>query len=255
MRILVSIPTLGLRPESLRLTLASLRLFLPGADLEIRTPNPELLMPYSIVAEDGLSIIADESDQRGAILNSWKSGKFDWYTWINDDDFALAGVKNGEALAQSLNESNFPLVIFGDLTVMDDLETRRIATPRIVNTWLLASGADYVPGLLTFINNASLRVLMDEEKNSRALRNSFDYHWWLQLARAGAVFKHSRSSHAIWRDHPNARTQVEIPLSQIETEYLKSIYLPSPMNIPIIRVINSSAAKIFARTFSNRTKR
>jgi len=255
MRILVSIPTLGLRPDSLRLTIASLRLFLPEADLEIITPNTERLIESSILEEQGISIIADDSDQRGAILKSWKLGNFDWYTWINDDDFALAGVKSGVALAQNLNESNYPLVIFGDLTVMSDLETKRIATPRFINTWLLASGSDYVPGLLTLINKASLEVLIREENNSKALRNSFDYHWWLQLAQAGAIFKHSRSSHAIWRDHPNARTQIEIPHSLMETEFIKSYYLPFVLKIPIIRTINSLTARILARLLSNRIKK
>jgi hypothetical protein len=232
-----------------------LNLFLPEADIVISTPNPEFLSEFLPPGRKQLKVIKDDSDQRGAILNSWRLGGFDWYTWINDDDFALAGIKHAVNLAESINYTAIPVVIYGNLSIMSERGVRRVRTPRFLNTWLLASGSDYVPGLLTLINNASLKVLLENEHQTRKLRNSFDYHWWLQLAKSKAKFQHTNSSHGVWRDHPNARTQTEIPLSKMETNYLQLSYLPFALRIPIVRTINALFAKTAAKLLSIQKRR
>lgn len=251
MKILVTIPTLGLRLDTLKMTITSLLAFIPEAMIEIRTPNPNLVSDLRVVEKESIEIKLDESDQRSAILNSWNKGDFDWYTWINDDDFALAGVEKAVGLLKTYQKSLSPQVIYGNLAIMDHFEIRKIKTPKFINTWLLASGADYVPGVLTFINRASSEILIFEEKRTRALRNSFDYQWWLQLADSNAHFHHSEAIHAIWRDHPLARTRLEMPDSQEETEFLKGYYLPNFLKKPGLSKVNTVTAKIIAKLSAN----
>lgn len=255
MRILVTIPTLGQRPESLIMTIASLKVFLPEASIQIRTPNAALLGALLIGEQAEVSIIEDNDDQRGSILNSWRDSDFDWYGWINDDDFALAGVAGAAKLVSKYKDTNLPIVVYGDLVVMTDNGVKKIPTPRRINKWLLSSGADYVPGLLTFINKASVRLLLSEDTNAPKLRNSFDYYWWLKLAKDGASFIHSCSSHAIWRDHVGARTRIEVPLSNSETKLIKNYFLPSILKFPLVYTANAHLAKIIAKMLSRRLVR
>ena len=88
---LVTIPTLGARIDSLKLTLASIREFIPFAEIDIRTPNVNLESEIIHYLNNKTRVVVDDSDQALAIINSWNVNPNNWCTWINDDDFALYG--------------------------------------------------------------------------------------------------------------------------------------------------------------------
>lgn len=248
MKILITIPTLGSRPESLQMAVWSIRTFLPEAQIEIRTPYTAKLVESEIqIKNNNIRFVSDAGDQRAAILNSWGESNFDWYAWLNDDDFALAGVNNVLSKMEIWKNMYLPVVIYGDFSEMNEKTIKRIHTPVQVNRWMLSSGSNYVPGLLTFLNRPAVETLTRMSNGAIQYKNSFDYHWWLQLASTDSKFIHTGSCHAVWRMHAEARTQLESKASENETLHLKRLYRNRIQNFPLFRHLNTFSAKSIAK--------
>jgi len=246
----VTIPTLGTRINSLKFTLASIREFIPFAEIDIRTPNVNLESEIIYYLNEKTRVVVDDSDQALSIINSWNEKPNNWYTWINDDDFALYGFSEAISLMSKFNFETRPLVIYGDLVIMSKQETSRIKTPKRISKWLLSAGSNYIPGVLTVVNAEAVKIITQSSLKGGLLRNSFDYQWWLQLADVNALFRHSRACHAAWRDHPGARTKVEFTFSKLENAMLKNISASNISNFKFADKINSILVKIIAKMLS-----
>ena len=247
---LVTIPTLGTRIDSLKFTLASIREFIPFAEIDIRTPNVNLESEIIHFLNDKTRVVVDDSDQALAIINSWNVNPNNWCTWINDDDFALYGFSEAISLMSKFNFETRPLVIYGDLVIMSKQKTFRIKTPKRISKWLLSAGSNYIPGVLTVVNAEAVKIITQSSLREGLLRNSFDYQWWLQLSDANALFRHSGACHAAWRDHPGARTKVELTFSKSETAKLKNFHANRISKFKFTEKINSILAKIVAKILS-----
>lgn len=222
--------------------------FLPEAHIEIRSPYSENVLESGIqIDNDRIKLVSDAGDQRVSILNSWSGSEFDWYAWLNDDDFALAGVNNVLPKMEIWKDRDIPVVIYGDFLEMSDKAVRNIRTPIHINQWLLSCGSDYVPGLLTFLNRPAVEILGSMSHGAIPYKNSFDYLWWLQLASVGSKFIHTGSSHAVWRLHASARTQMESDASASETAHLKKMFRKGIHTFPIFNQFNTFFAKLIAK--------
>ena len=249
---LVTIPTLGTRINSLKFTLASIREFIPFAEIEIRTPNAKLESEIIHYLDDKTRVVVDDAEQALAIINSWSANTNNWCTWINDDDFALYGFFAAISLMSKFNFETKPLVIYGDLVIMSKQKTYRIKTPKRISKWLLSAGTNYIPGILTVVNAEAVKIITQSSLKEGLLRNSFDYQWWLQLTDANALFRHTGACHAAWRDHPGARTKVELTFSKLETAKLKNFHASKISKYKFAEKINSFSAKVVAKILSLR---
>ena len=247
---LVTIPTLGTRINSLKFTLASIREFIPFAEIEIRTPNVNLESEIIHYLNDKTRVVVDDAEQALAIINSWSANTNNWCTWINDDDFALYGFSAAISLMSKFNFETRPLVVYGDLVIMSRQKTYRIKTPKRISKWLLSAGSNYIPGVLTVVNAEAVKIITQSSLKEGLLRNSFDYQWWLQLTDANALFRHTGACHAAWRDHPGARTKVELTFSKSETAKLKNFHSSKISNYKFAEKINSILAKVVAKILS-----
>jgi hypothetical protein len=222
--LIVTIPTLGHRPDFLLLTLDSLESLPKETRIEVSTPNLNLVkQALEGTKHESIVVFHDQADQANSILNSWERNPSTWYTWINDDDICGEFSKEDfDFLAN--NYEDFPQVFYGNLGILKNEKAYTVRTPRHLTHNILRYGGNYVPGVMTFLNQKSVNVLLHEKQNSATMRDAFDYQWWLELSKVRAQFRHTNSILGYWRDHPLARTQNEASVVKKEREFLLQKY-------------------------------
>ena len=221
-RVLLVIPTLGRRPESLRQTLRSIADQRPHrADVVVVCP-PDATEALALAAEFG-ALVADDPGGLSAAVNVGLSVARPWHeyaNWIGDDDLLTPGALATAVLA--LDEDPDAVLAFGYCDYIDDAG-RRLFTSRAGRfaPWLMTWGPDLVPqpGALFRLSAVREVGVLDE-----ALDYAMDLDLWLRLRRHGRLVN-TRTTLSSFRWHPGSTTVANRTPSLAESELVKRRYL------------------------------
>ena len=253
-RVLVVLPTLGDRLNTLAETLASVAL-----------QRDEVPLTLVVVVPAGASGARELADSYGALLvddpmqgiahaiNLGIEAAEDetYYAWIGDDDlFRPGGLK---ALRRAVESRAHAVVAFGGCDYVDDtgqvLFTNRAGR---LARWLLPWGPDLIPHPGSLIRLDAMRAVGLFEP---ALRYAMDLDMFLKLRGQGR-FVGTRTTVSAFRWHADSLTVANRDASSAEAERVKAAHLPtylrpvSPLwNVPV-RCASARAARAVSRRAS-----
>lgn len=254
-RVLVVLPTLGERIDTLRETLESVKVQRGQVNLRLVVVTPRAAKEARALAKTyGADIIDDprtgisEAINRG--IASRKNEEF--YAWIGDDDlFRPLGLKTLQSL---LDHNPEAIVAYGGCDYITD--TGRIIAVSNAGRWaqiLLNWGPDLIPhpGSMIRLDDLEAAGMFDPE-----LKYAMDLDVFLKLRRRGK-FVCTRESVSAFRWHPDSLTVANRKLSSAEASAIKRRHLPSfvrPLQFIWEVPINAASARA-ARLLNKRSSR
>lgn len=223
-KVLVVLPTLGDRIDTLRETLESVRVQREDVSLTLVVVLPSDALEARALAESFDAVIVDDPRHGiSAAINYGLAARTDesYYAWIGDDDVFRPG---GLRLLLDLLESTPRAVLaYGGCDYIDT-EGRTIAVSNAgaLAPLLLAWGPDLIPHPGTMIRLDALMAIggFDEK-----LRYAMDLDAFLKLRRYGK-FISTRRSVSGFRWHPDSLTVANRLNSSLESEAVKRSHLP-----------------------------
>ena len=221
--VVVVVPTLGERVETLRHSLASVR---AQSDVlaHLVVVVPEAATEARKIASDlGATVVDDPRRGLSAAVNAGVAARRDerFYAWLGDDDLLAEG--GLRTLADLLEAEPRAVVAYGACTYIDDAD-RTIAVSRAgdLATKILGWGPDLVPqpASLTRVD-----ALLAAGEYDESLRFAMDLDMFLRLKRHG-LFVSTKQEVAAFRWHADSLTVANRSLSLAESEKVKRRYLP-----------------------------
>lgn len=246
-RVLVILPTLGDRIDTLRETLLSINR--QGSDVELTlavVAPPSAVEARSLAAEFGAVVVDDPRAGISEAINRGIAARTDetYYAWIGDDDlFRDGGLRE---LTELIEASPNAVVAYGGCDYIDP-EGRTIAVSNAgaLALFLLPWGPDLIPhpGSLIRLDDLEAIGMFDP-----ALRFAMDLDAFLRLRSRGR-FVWTRRSVSAFRWHPDSLTVSDRSSSSREAESVKRRHTPvairwlSPMWLLPIRWASAVAAR------------
>ena len=249
--ILVILPTLGDRPETLTQTLQSVADQRAHVDVTLVLVAPESAIEARAVASEFGAVIVD--DPREGISEAINRGiaartSETYYAWIGDDDLYRPG---GLATLRGLLEGNPGAVLaYGGCDYID-AEGRTITTSNAawLAKFLLPWGPDLIPHPGAMIRLDALEAIGGFD---RSLRYAMDLDALLKLQAHGR-FVWTRKSVSAFRWHAESLTVANRGASSAEAESVKYRHLPavlrpiSPLwHVPVRWASSFAAARVSA---------
>lgn len=223
--VLVVLPTLGDRLDTLKITLDSVENQRDDLNLTLVLVTP----PGAVAARElalsmGAIVVDDPKEGISAAINHGLATRTTetYYAWVGDDDLFRDG---GLLTLRSLLEATPQAVLaFGGCDYIDR-EGRTIAVSNAgrLATFLLAWGPDLIPHPGTMIRLDSLEAIGGFD---RALKYAMDLDAFLKL-RAHGSFVWTRRSVSAFRWHAESLTVANRFASSQEAESVKRRHLPS----------------------------
>lgn len=223
-KVLVVLPTLGDRLETLEETLGTVDAQRADVDLTLALVLPARATEAAELgrAHDAV-IVEDPGTGISPAINAGIAAATDeqFYAWMGDDDlFRPRGLRT---LLELLDGSPAAVLAYGGCDYIDP-EGRIIGTSRAgrLARWLLAWGPDLIPHPGTVIRLDALRAVgcFDE-----SLRYSMDLDAFLKLRTLGP-FVSTTTSVSAFRWHPDSLTVSNRAASSAESEAVKRRHLP-----------------------------
>jgi glycosyltransferase involved in cell wall biosynthesis len=253
-KILVVLPTLGDRLETLEETLVTIDAQRAEVDLTLA-----LVLPASATAAvelgvaHGAKIVDDPRRGISHAINAGIAAATDeqFYAWMGDDDLFRPGGLG--VLRQLLENAPHAVLAYGACDYIDP-EGRVIGTSRAgkVARWLLPWGPNLIPHPGTMIR---LKALNEVGCFDDDLRYSMDLDVFLKL-RSYGDFVSTTTSVSAFRWHPDSLTVSNRAASSAESERVKQQHLPSTLRAvaPAWRLPVRWASAWAARGVSRRAK-
>lgn len=223
--VLVVLPTLGDRLDTLRETLESVQAQRADVDLTlVVVAPPSATAAREMAAEFGAVVVDDPKEGISAAINYGLAVRTteNYYAWIGDDDIYRPG---GLGVLRSILESTPKAVLaFGGCDYID-AQGRTIATSNAAGlaTFLLAWGPDLIPHPGTMIRLDDLQAIGGFDVS---LTYAMDLDAFLSLRSHGS-FAHTRRSVSGFRWHPDSLTVANRLASSRESEAVKRRHLPA----------------------------
>jgi glycosyltransferase involved in cell wall biosynthesis len=249
--VLVVVPTLGERPETLAESLASVQAQ-EGVDVHLVVVVPsDAAESRAIATEHGAQLVDDPRRGLSAAVNAGiaaRSGE-DYYAWLGDDDLLSPG--GLLRLADMLGADSSAVVAYGACAYIDD-QGRTVTVSRAgdLASKILAWGPDLVPQPASLTR---LDALVAAGEYDETLRFAMDLDMFLRLKRSG-TFLSTKEETAAFRWHADSLTVANRGLSLAESEKVKRRYLPrrvrplSPMwDLPVRMATRVAARQVNAR--------
>ena len=225
--VLVVLPTLGDRLDTLRLTLDSVNEQRKdvGVTLVVVAP-PSATEARSLALSLGAIVVDDPKDGISAAINCGLAARTveTYYAWVGDDDLFRPG---GLATLRSVLEAAPGAVLaFGGCDYIDaDGRTITVSNAGRLATFLLPWGPDLIPHPGTLIR---LDALEDIGGFDPSLRYAMDLDAFLKLRKHGS-FAWTRTSVSAFRWHPDSLTVANRLGSSREAESVKRRHLPKAL--------------------------
>jgi glycosyltransferase involved in cell wall biosynthesis len=255
--VLVVVPTLGERPDTLAESLASVRAQ-QGVDTRLVVVVPvDAAESRAIAGEHGATVVDDPKRGLSAAVNAGIAARDGegYYAWLGDDDLLSPG--GLLRLARMLDDDPSAVVAYGACTYIDD-QGRTVTVSRAgdLASRILGWGPDLVPQPASLTR---LEALVAAGEYDETLRFAMDLDMFLRLKRRGA-FLSTKEETAAFRWHADSLTVANRGLSLAESEKVKRRYLPprvrplSPLwDVPVrvatrvaARQVNARARKVAA---------
>ena len=226
-RVLVVLPTLGERLDTLEETFASIEEQRSGVGLRVVLVAPESATGARDLAHRyGATIVDDPRAGMSAAMNAGIAAADGetYYAWMGDDDkYRPEGLAT---LARMLDEDARAAVAYGGCDYIDPAG-RVIGTSAAgrLARWLLPWGPDLVPNPAAMIRLDALRSAGEFDVR---LRYAMDLDMFLRLRPHGR-FVSTRRVVAAFRWHPDSLTVANRAASSQESEAVKRRHLPAPL--------------------------
>jgi glycosyltransferase involved in cell wall biosynthesis len=252
--VIVVVPTLGQRPETLSASLASVR----GqrgvrAHLVVVVPSDATDARRTAV-EHGATVVDDPRRGLSAAVNAGIAVRAEetYYAWLGDDDLLEPG--GLETLSTLLDDNPEAVVAYGACRYIDD-QGRQVALSRAggLATRLLPWGPDLVPQPASLTRVSSL---VGAGEYDESLRFAMDLDMFLRLRRLGP-FVSTKREVASFRWHADSLTVANRGLSLAESERVKRRHLPPRLRplTPLWDVPVRVATRLAARQVNSRARR
>lgn len=250
--ILVILPTLGDRLESLKETLAALEVQRAEVDLTLAVIAPTTAVEARAMAADfGAKIVDDPKEGISAAINRGLAARDgeEYYAWIGDDDLFRPG---GLATLKGMLDPRPDAVLaYGGCEYIDpDGQVLALSNAGALAKFLLPWGPDLIPHPGTMIRLDALEAINGFDVN---LKYAMDLDAFLKLRKHGK-FLWTRTPVSAFRWHPDSLTVANRLNSSLESESVKTRHLPrilrpmSPVwNYPIRWASSFAAKKVSAR--------
>ncbi|MEO6058123.1 MAG: glycosyltransferase [Gemmatimonadales bacterium] len=250
--VLVILPTLGDRPDSLRLTLESIEEQRKTVDLTLVVVVPESATDArELSAEYGAVLVADPRAGISEAINRGLDARTTerYYAWIGDDDLYRAA---GLATLQDLLDTDPGAVLaYGGCDYIDpDGKTITVSNAGWLARLLLPWGPDLIPHPGTMIRLDALQAIGGFDRD---LKYAMDLDAFLTL-RGHGRFIWTRESVSAFRWHPDSLTVANRQGSSAEAELVKRRHLPvalrplSPLwHLPVRWASSYAAKRVSAR--------
>jgi glycosyltransferase involved in cell wall biosynthesis len=225
--VLVILPTLGDRLDSLEETLRSVDAQRADIDVTLVVVAPaaasaarELATRHGAVVVDDPKTGISDAINRGLAARNGET----FYAWIGDDDLFRPG---GLARLRSiLDERQDAVLAFGGCEYIDpEGRTITVSNAGSLATFLLAWGPDLIPHPGTMIRLDALESIGGFDP---ALKYAMDLDAFLKLRRHGK-FAWTREIVSAFRWHPDSLTVANRLNSSRESEAVKRRHLPAPL--------------------------
>ncbi len=253
--VLVVLPTLGDRLDTLELTLASIDAQREEVPLRLVVVAPESASAArNLATQHGATVVGDPKTGISAAINAGieAAGSESYYAWMGDDDiFRPGGLRRLLNLVQSAPDV---VVAYGGCDYIDP-DGNVIGTSRAGRAarWLLPWGPDLIPHPGSMIRLDAMRAvgLFDP-----TLRYAMDLDMFLRLRSRGRYLS-TRQSVSAFRWHPDSLTVANRQASSAEAEAVKRRHLPRPLRpvAPLWELPVRWAAARAANAVSQRARR
>ena len=223
----IVVPTLGTRPEYLKLCLQSIR---DAGQAHICLVAPKdfdanALQSIGLVDQ----LVQESGDGLAEAINLGISSlpkSIQYVNWLGDDDFLMANTL--EIASGFLDRENGTVAVFGPCDYIDD-SGARIWTNRS-GSWakaILRFGPDLIPQ-----PGALLRRTAFEEIGglSRAYGWAFDFDMFIKMSKVGKL-SYIPHTLAAFRWHPDSLSVGQRELSINEASQVRKSHLPSPLRV------------------------
>lgn len=224
-KVLVVLPTLGDRTDTLRETLQSVKAQRRDVALTLAVVVPSgATEARALAAEFGALVIDDPKTGISAAINLGLAARTDeaYYAWVGDDDVFREG---GLATLMALLEADRSAVLcYGGCDYIDP-QGRTIAVSNAgrLATFLLPWGPDLIPHPGTMIRLDDLQAIGGFDTS---LKYAMDLDAFLRLRSKGR-FLYTRRSVSGFRWHPDSLTVANRSASSREAELVKRRHLPA----------------------------
>lgn len=228
-RVLVVLPTLGERLDTLEETFASIEQQREGVSLRVVLVAPVAAEgARALAAHHGATVVDDPRGGMSAAMNAGIAAAEGetYYAWMGDDDkYRPDGLA---ALARLLDADPDAAVAYGGCDYIDPAG-RVIGSSRAGRAamWLLPWGPNLVPNPASMIRLDALRAAGGFDT---ALRYTMDLDMFLRL-RAHGRFRATRDVVAAFRWHPDSLTVANRAASGAESEAVKRRHLPRGLQV------------------------
>ena len=252
--VLVVVPTLGERIETLEESLASVRAQ-EGVDAHLVVVVPDAAVEARVIAvKHGATLVSDPRRGLSAAVNAGIAARRgeEFYAWLGDDDLL---VPDGLAtLSRLLQADPRTVVAYGACPYIDERgRTVTVSRAGDLAARILAWGPDLVPqpASLTRVTALEKAGVYDE-----SLRFAMDLDMFLRLKRRGA-FLSTKEETAAFRWHADSLTVANRGLSLAESEKVKRRYLRPGLRpfSPLWDVPVRVATKVAARQVNARARK
>ena len=222
---LVVLPTLGDRLESLQETLTSVNLQRNELSLTlVVVAPPTAVAARELAASMGAVVVDDPKEGISAAINCGLAARDGetYYAWVGDDDlFRPQGLKT---LKTILDRAPKAVLAFGGCDYIDPAgRTIAVSKAGALAKFLLPWGPDLIPHPGTLVR---LDALQDIGGFDHDLRYAMDLDAFLKLRRYG-TFLWTRTSVSAFRWHPDSLTVANRLGSSQESESVKRRHLPT----------------------------
>lgn len=222
--VLVILPTLGDRIETLQQTIESVNRQRDDVDLRLVVIAPPTAVEARTLAEAAGAVIVDDPKEGiSAAINfglAAREGEA-FYAWIGDDDlFRPGGLKALRALLLATPDA---VLAYGGCEYIDPAgRTITVSNAGPLAKFLLSWGPDLIPHPGTMIRLDALERIGGFD---RELRYAMDLDAFLKLRRHGS-FVWTRTAVSAFRWHPDSLTVANRLSSSREAELVKRRHLP-----------------------------
>jgi GT2 family glycosyltransferase len=230
-RVLVVIPTLGNRPEYLRLALESIRMQSIFCDIALVYPLSK--KEIKKIGDEFNVIHLDDPGDMSSAVNlgiDWAKQNHEYIVWIGDDDLLLPD-SIGVSL-HALDTNKHASVAFGYCDYVNE-NGKKIFSSRAgsLAPWIMTWGPNLVPMMGLMMRKSSLDLVGRFDKT---LKYAMDLDMLLRLKKVGK-FVNTRQTLSAFRWHPNSQTVNNRPLVLDETEIIKRNHLsPIPKHLAFL---------------------
>jgi GT2 family glycosyltransferase len=253
--VLVVLPTLGDRLETLKETLESVNVQRGDLGVTLVVVAPATATEARKLALDlGAKVVDDPREGISAAINCGLSARTveKYYAWVGDDDLLRPG--GLLRLHRILEENQRAVLAFGGCDYIDaNGRTIAVSNAAWLATFLLAWGPNLVPHPGTLVR---FDALLDVGGFDPKLKYAMDLDVFLSL-RSHGKFAWTRTSVSAFRWHPDSLTVANRRNSSLESEAVKRRHLPAlvrPISFvwsyPIRWASAFAAARVSARARS-----